>query len=108
MAAGSITNAIAMARRQSPGVTVEVEVENLTELHEALAAHPDIVMLDNFDLATLTAAVKLADQQVKLEASGNVHFDTVRPMAETGVDYISIGGLTKDVRAVDLSMRFTL
>ncbi|MFO7641580.1 MAG: carboxylating nicotinate-nucleotide diphosphorylase [Candidatus Competibacteraceae bacterium] len=106
MAAGSIGQAIATARHLHPDVTVEVEVENLTELEEALAARPDIVMLDNFDLATLAVAVRIADRQVKLEASGNVNFDTVRPIAETGVDYISIGGLTKDVRAVDFSMRF--
>ena len=106
MAAGSITNAIATARRLHPGVTVEVEVENLAELEEALAARPDIVMLDNFDLATLVEAVRITTKRVKLEASGNVNFDTVRAIAETGVDYISIGGLTKDVRAVDLSMRF--
>jgi len=106
MAAGSITNAIATARRLHPNVTVEVEVENLTELEEALAARPDIVMLDNFDLATLAEAVRITAKRVKLEASGNVNFDTVRAIAETGVDYISIGGLTKDVRAVDLSMRF--
>ncbi len=106
MAAGSIGQAIAIARHLHPDVTVEVEVENLTELEEALAARPDIVMLDNFDLATLAVAVRIADRQVKLEASGNVNFDTVRPIAETGVDYISIGGLTKDVRAVDFSMRF--
>lgn len=107
MAAGSISNAIAAARRLHPHVTVEVEVENLEELQEALAARPDIVMLDNFALTAMTEAVKLADRQVKLEASGNVNFATVRQIAETGVDYISIGGLTKDVQAVDLSMRFT-
>ena len=106
MAAGSITNAIAAARRLHPGVTVEVEVENLAELEEALVARPDIVMLDNFDLATMAEAVRITAKRLKLEASGNVNFDTVRPIAETGVDYISIGGLTKDVRAVDLSMRF--
>lgn len=106
MAAGSISNAIATARRLHPGVTVEIEVENLTELAEALAAQPDIVMLDNFELATMVEAVKITNKRVKLEASGNVNFATVRPIAETGVDYISIGGLTKDVRAVDLSMRF--
>ncbi|MCB1826475.1 MAG: carboxylating nicotinate-nucleotide diphosphorylase [Candidatus Competibacteraceae bacterium] len=106
MAAGSIGNAIATARRLHPGVTVEVEVENRAELEEALVARPDIVMLDNFDLAAMAEAVRIVDGRVKLEASGNVNFDTVRGIAETGVDYISIGGLTKDVRAVDLSMRF--
>ena len=108
MAAGAISNAIAAARRLHPHVTVEVEVENLEELQEALAARPDIVMLDNFALTAMTEAVKLADRQVKLEASGNVNFATVRQIAETGVDYISIGGLTKDVQAVDLSMRFRM
>jgi nicotinate-nucleotide pyrophosphorylase (carboxylating) len=106
MAAGSIGNAIAAARRLHPGVTVEVEVENFAELEEALAARPDIIMLDNFDLTAMAEAVKITGGRVKLEASGNVNFDTVRPIAETGVDYISIGGLTKDVRAIDLSMRF--
>ena len=106
MAAGSIGNAIATARRLHPGVTVEVEVENRAELEEALAAQPDIVMLDNFDPAAMAEAVRIVDGRVKLEASGNVNFDTVRGIAETGVDYISIGGLTKDVRAIDLSMRF--
>ncbi len=106
LAAGSITAAIAAARRLHPGVTVEVEVESLAELEEALAAGPDIVMLDNFDLGTMAEAVRVTAKRVKLEASGNVNFSTVRKIAETGVDYISIGGLTKDVRAVDLSMRF--
>ena len=106
LAAGSITAAIAAARRLHPGVTVEVEVESHAELEEALAAGPDIVMLDNFDLGTMAEAVRVTAKRVKLEASGNVNFNTVRKIAETGVDYISIGGLTKDVRAVDLSMRF--
>lgn len=106
MAAGSISAAIAAARRLHPGITVEVEVESLAELQEALAAGPDIVMLDNFDLQTMADAVQLTAGRVKLEASGNVNLTTVRPIAETGVDYISVGSLTKDVRAVDLSMRF--
>lgn len=108
MAAGSIHNAIVAARQRHPGVTVEVEVESLAELQEALVARPDIVMLDNFDVAAMVEAVKIAKHQVKLEASGNVNFNTVRQIAATGVDYISIGGLTKDVRAIDLSMRFKL
>lgn len=106
MAAGSITQAIATARALHPGVTVEVEVENLAELDEALAAGPDIVMLDNFDLESMAEAVQITAKRVKLEASGNVNFTTVRQIAETGVDYISVGSLTKDVRAIDLSMRF--
>lgn len=106
MAAGSISNAIAAARHLHPGVTVEVEVENFAELNEALVAEPDIIMLDNFSRTDMAEAVKITGGRVKLEASGNVNFNTVRSIAETGVDYISIGGLTKDVRAVDLSMRF--
>ena len=106
MAAGSITQAIAQARRLHPGVKIEVEVENLSQLQEALTAQPDVVMLDNFDLTTMTEAVRLTAGRLKLEASGNVNLDTVRAIAETGVDYISVGSLTKDIRAVDLSMRF--
>ena len=106
MAAGSIGKAIATARHLHPGVKVEAEVESLAELAEALQAQPDIIMLDNFDRAGMVEAVRITAGRVKLEASGNVNFDTVRAIAETGVDYISIGGLTKDVRAVDLSMRF--
>ena len=106
LATDSITQAIATARRLHSGVTVEVEVEDLAELQEALDAQPDIIMLDNFDLKTLRQAVALAAGRVKLEASGNVTFDTLPALAATGVDYISVGGLTKDVRAIDLSMRF--
>jgi nicotinate-nucleotide pyrophosphorylase (carboxylating) len=106
MAAGSISNAIAAARQLHPGVTVEVEVENFAELNEALVTEPDIIMLDNFSRTDMAEAVKITGGRVKLEASGNVNFNTVRSIAETGVDYISIGGLTKDVWAVDLSMRF--
>ncbi|HXH03456.1 MAG TPA: carboxylating nicotinate-nucleotide diphosphorylase [Candidatus Competibacteraceae bacterium] len=106
MAAGSISAAIQAARRLHPDVKLEVEVETLTELDEALACAPDIIMLDNFDLAALRAAVQQVAGRVKLEASGNVNLDTVRSIAETGVDYISVGALTKDVKAIDLSMRF--
>jgi nicotinate-nucleotide pyrophosphorylase (carboxylating) len=107
-AAGSITGAIAAARASAPHITVEVEVESLGELTEALGAAPDIVMLDDFSLADLQAAVALRRAHaaaVKLEASGSVSLDTVRAIAETGVDYISVGALTKHVRAIDLSMR---
>jgi nicotinate-nucleotide pyrophosphorylase (carboxylating) len=106
LAAGSITQAVTKAKQLYPGVTVEVEVENLAELEEALQAGPAIIMLDNFDLATLRQAVIFTAGRVKLEASGNVSLDTIREIAATGVDYISVGSLTKDVRAVDLSMRF--
>jgi nicotinate-nucleotide pyrophosphorylase (carboxylating) len=107
-AAGSLGGAIRAARSHAPGMTIEVEVESLTELEEALAAAPDIVMLDDFTQADLRAAVALnrgSARRVLLEASGSVTLETVRAVAETGVDYISIGALTKHVRAVDLSMR---
>jgi nicotinate-nucleotide pyrophosphorylase (carboxylating) len=107
-AAGSITKAIAAARRSAPGITVEVEVESLAEFEEALLAKPDIVMLDEFSQADMKAAVarnQARGRQVLLEASGSVSIETVRSIAETGVDYVSVGSLTKHVRAVDLSMR---
>jgi nicotinate-nucleotide pyrophosphorylase (carboxylating) len=109
VAAGSIAAAIAAARTSAPGVPVEVEVENLDELREALAARPDIVMLDDFSLADMRAAAAAnvaCGNPVKLEASGSVSLESVRAVAETGVDCISVGALTKHVRAVDLSMRF--
>ncbi len=108
-AAGSIGGAIAAAKRVSPGLKIEVEVESLAGLEEALAAAPDIVMLDNFDNATMAKAVTITrarSQTIKLEASGNVTLQSVRAIAATGVDYVSIGSLTKHVRAIDLSMRF--
>jgi nicotinate-nucleotide pyrophosphorylase (carboxylating) len=107
-AVGSLGGAIRAARHHAPGMTVEAEVESLAELEEALTAAPDIVMLDDFSLADQRAAVALnraRGRPVKLEASGSVSIESVRAVAETGVDYISIGSLTKHVRAVDLSMR---
>lgn len=107
-AAGSITAAIAAARRTAQGVKVEVEVESLQELEEALRAGPDIVLLDDFSLEDLAAAVSLnrsRGRPVALEASGSVSLETVRAIAATGVDFVSSGGLTKNVRAIDLSMR---
>jgi len=107
-AAGSLTRAVESARKHVPGLKVEVEVETMTQLEEAIAAKPDIIMLDNFDLAEMRKAVALNRERgrnAKLEASGNVSLDNVRQIAETGVDYISVGALTKHVRAVDLSMR---
>lgn len=107
LAAGSIGEAVAQARHHAPaGIPVEVEVENLHEAHEALAAGADILLLDNMDLDELRQAVEACNGQAKLEASGGVNLKSIRAIAETGVDYISVGGLTKDVRAVDLSMRF--
>jgi nicotinate-nucleotide pyrophosphorylase (carboxylating) len=107
-AAGSLTGAIRAAHSHAPGVSVEVEVESLAELAEALAASPDIVLLDEFTLADLRAGVALnraGSRPVKLEASGSMTLETVRAVAETGVDYISIGSLTKHIRAIDLSLR---
>jgi nicotinate-nucleotide pyrophosphorylase (carboxylating) len=107
-AAGSLTAAVRAARSHAAGLVVEVEVETLEEFSEALAAAPDVVLLDEFTQADLRAAVALKRARgspVKLEASGSVSLETVRAIAETGVDFISIGGLTKHVRAVDLSMR---
>jgi len=89
-----------------PDVPVEVEVETLEELDEAIKAGADIIMLDNFDTEQMREAVKRTNGQAQLEVSGNVTFDTIREFAETGVDYISVGALTKHVRALDLSMRF--
>jgi nicotinate-nucleotide pyrophosphorylase (carboxylating) len=107
-AAGSITGAIARARSLNPGITVEVEVESLQELAAALPAAPDIIMLDEFIHADMRAAVAMRNERargVKLEASGSVSLDLVRGVAATGVDYISVGALTKHVHAIDLSMR---
>ena len=110
-ATGSLTGAIEAARRSAPELTVEVEVESPAELEEALGADPDIIMLDDFSLANLQAAVKLNQahgRPVKLEASGSISLETVRAIAATGVDYVSVGALTKHVHAVDLSMRLEI
>jgi len=107
-ACGSIANAISEARRIAPGRPVEVETENLDELDQALAAGADIIMLDEFSLADMRQAVVRTAGAAKLEASGGISSETLVPIAETGVDYISIGALTKDVRAVDLSMRLDI
>lgn len=106
VACGGITAAVETAHRLNPGKKVEVEVENLTELEEAIAAGTDIVMLDNFKLDEMYEAVKVNAGRVKLEISGNVDISTIRTYADTGVDFISVGAITKNVRAIDLSMRF--
>ncbi|WP_324039967.1 carboxylating nicotinate-nucleotide diphosphorylase [Aeromonas dhakensis] len=106
LACGGIAQAIAEARRLNPGKPVEVEVESLVELEQALAAQADIVMLDNFDVPMMREAVALNQERAKLEVSGNVTLDTLAEYAATGVDFISVGALTKHVRALDLSMRF--
>jgi len=106
--AGSISAAVARARALHPGVLVETEVENFSELREAIAAGADRIMLDEFELHELAQAVAEVDGRVPLEVSGSVGIDRVRAIAETGVDYVSIGALTKHVRAIDLSMRIEL
>lgn len=107
-ACGGIAQAVASARQIAPGRPVEVEVENLDELRQALDAGADIVMLDELDHDDMRTAVALTAGRAKLEASGGINRDTLRSYAETGVDYISIGTLTKDVKAIDLSMRLSL
>lgn len=106
-ACGGIAEAVAAAHRIAPGKSVEIEVESLNELEQALRAGADVVMLDELSLADMRTAVGIAAGRVKLEASGGIDDGTLRAIAETGVDYISIGALTKHVRAVDLSMRLT-
>lgn len=110
MAAGSIAAAVAAARAAGSSVPVEVEVETLDELRQALDAGADMALLDEFSLADLRTAVAMNRTHprgpMKLEASGNVSLETLRAIAETGVDFVSIGSLTKHLRAVDLSMRF--
>lgn len=106
LACGGIAEAINEARHLNPGKPVEVEVESLAELEQALAANADIVMLDNFDVAMMREAVAINQGRAKLEVSGNVTLDTLAEFAATGVDFISVGALTKHVRALDLSMRF--
>ena len=106
MAAGGIAQAIAKAHQIASNKPVEVEVETWDELSQAIEAHADIVMLDNFSQQQMIDAVKHVAGCCKLEASGNITLDNLREVASTGVDYISMGVLTKDVQAIDLSMRF--
>lgn len=105
-AAGSVGAAVRAARALGTGLAVEVEVEDLDQVREALDAGADILLLDNFSRADLEAAVALTAGRAKLEASGGVSLETVHAIAATGVDFVSVGGLTKDVHALDLSMRF--
>lgn len=107
-ACGGIAQAISAAHGIAPGKPVEVEVESLDELQQALDAGADIVMLDELSLEDMRTAVRLTAGRAKLEASGGINETTLRTIAETGVDYISIGSLTKDIKAVDLSMRLRL
>jgi len=105
-AAGSILQAVTQAKTMHPAISIEVEVENLDELQEALQAKADIVLLDNFTNAQLQQAVAINNGQAQLEASGGISLENIRTIAETGVDRISVGALTKDIHAVDLSLRF--
>lgn len=108
LSAGSLTAAVVMARKLHPSILLEVEVETFSELREALVAGVDRIMLDEFELDELVQAVAEVDGRIPLEVSGGVGFDRVRAIAETGVDYISIGALTKHVQAIDLSMRVVI
>jgi nicotinate-nucleotide pyrophosphorylase (carboxylating) len=108
-AAGSIALAVAAAKRTAGRIPVEVEVENLAQLEQAIEAGADIAMLDNFSLPTMREGVAMnagARRRLKIEASGGITMDTIREVALTGVDFISVGSITKHVHAVDLSMRF--
>ncbi|MBR7195934.1 MULTISPECIES: carboxylating nicotinate-nucleotide diphosphorylase [Pseudomonas] len=107
-ASGGIAEAVAAAHKIAPGKPVEIEVESLEELKQALEAGADIIMLDELSLDDMREAVRLTAGNAKLEASGGINENTLLPIAETGVDYISIGAMTKDVKAVDLSMRLSL
>jgi len=107
-AAGNVSEAVARARASAPhGLKIEVEVEDLDQLDEAIAAGADIVLLDNFSVELLRAAVGKAGGRVILEASGGITLDTIRSVAETGVDFISSGALTHSARAIDLTMEFS-
>ncbi len=108
IAAGSIAAAVAAARQLHPDLPLEVEVENLAELEQALQASVDRIMLDNFELAQIHEAVAHTANRVPLEISGNVDLSTIAAFARTGVDFISVGALTKHVRAIDLSLRLKL
>ncbi|WP_462152059.1 carboxylating nicotinate-nucleotide diphosphorylase [Pseudoalteromonas xiamenensis] len=105
-ACGGISKAVATAKSNHPDKPVEVEVENLSELKEALGAGADIIMLDNFTIADIQEAVRITEGKAKLEVSGNMTIDTLRAYAQSGVDFISSGALTKNVQSIDLSMRF--
>jgi len=105
LAAGGIKQAVAAARAIAADKPVEVEVENLGELDQALAAGADIIMLDNMDLAGLREAVAINAGRARLEASGGVALERIRAIAETKVDFVSVGALSKDIRAIDLSLR---
>jgi nicotinate-nucleotide pyrophosphorylase (carboxylating) len=105
-AAGSIEAAVTKAKQLHPSVSIEVEVESLDEMQQAIQAGADIILLDNFSVEDLRVAVQKNSSKALLEASGGINLDTIRAIAETGVDRISVGQFTKDIRAIDLSLRF--
>ena len=108
LAAGGIPQVLAQAQKiAAPGVSIQIEVENLDELEQALENGARLILLDNFSLEQMAEAVKITGDRAELEASGGITLDSLRQIAETGVHRISIGSLTKDIQAVDLSMRFT-
>jgi len=103
---GSITNIVTKAKKLYPNKSIEVEVRNLTELRKALRAKANVIMLDNFDLKTIRQAIKINNHKAKLEISGGVNLSNIRSLAKTGVDYISVGTLTKTIIPIELSMKF--
>lgn len=105
-AAGSISAAVNTARENYKNLKIEVEVENIGELEQAIACKVDRILLDNMDIAMLKQSVAITDKKIDLEASGNITLDSIRPIAETGVDYISTGSITKNINAIDFSLRF--
>jgi len=105
-AAGSIKKAVALAKQDFPTLKLEIEVETKQQLKEAIKTEADTVLLDNFSLSELEAAVNVNENRKKLEASGNISLDNIREIAKTGVHFISIGAITKHIQAVDYSMRF--
>jgi nicotinate-nucleotide pyrophosphorylase (carboxylating) len=107
-AAGSISAIVSAARRRHPDINIEVEVEHIGQIEEALAAGANIILLDNFTLDDLKTAVELNDGRARLEVSGGVSLQDIRAIAQTGVDYISVGTLTKNIAAIDLSMRIAI
>ncbi len=106
ISAGSVSQAVYLARQSHPEVPIEVEVENLDELLQAIKAEADIIMLDNFTTVMMKEAVVLTAGKAALEVSGNVTLETINEFAQTGIDFISVGALTKHIQAMDLSMRF--
>ena len=111
MACGGIREVLARANEMHPNKLLEIEVENIDELEQAIDGQAQVIMLDNFDLDGLVEAVAIRDQsksEAKLEASGNVNLQTIAEIASTGVDFISVGALTKDIKAVDLSLRVVI